>query len=237
MSTPVSPGPPPSPELPPAIGPEASPFWPQHLVDLYLRPTRFFTENLALGKTPYVLLATWALGMSTALDRIDTRLMQADLRNDDRMQQVFQTLFGNWPTFWLIVGVGGAVSGALYWLIGGWWCKVRLRFSGAPEPDPRLARLLLIYASFVCTGPTVVGLLALTLIYPSYLAAWENEILYSLVVVATVFWSLGTMYKGAVALFPVRRGRALAWFAILPALFLFLLMGGMAMLYEWAGAT
>jgi hypothetical protein len=203
-------------------------------VDLFFRPTRFFTENLALGKTPYVLLVTWALGMSAAVDRIETRLMQAELTGDTRTLEVFETLFGDWPSFWLMVAIFGAISGALYWLVGGWWCKVRLRFSGAPDPDPRLARVLLIYASFVSAGPVVAGLVALTALYPSYLVAYEEDVLFGLVVVATVFWSLGTLYRGALALFPVRRGRAALWFVVLPVLFYFLLMGGVAGLYALA---
>jgi hypothetical protein len=48
----------PTPDLPQAIGPGPSPFWPQHLIDLFVRPTRFFVGHLALGRTPYVVLVT-----------------------------------------------------------------------------------------------------------------------------------------------------------------------------------
>jgi len=225
---------PPTPELPPAIGPGPSPFWPQHLVDLFFRPTRFFRENLALGKTPYVIVVTWALGISAAIDRIDTRLMQAELTGDARARETIELLFRDWRTFWLVVAVSGAFSGALYWWLGGWWCKVRLRFSGAPDPDPRLARLLLIYASFVSAGPAILGLVALTWLYPSYLVAYEEEVFFSLMVLVMLFWSLGTVYRGALALFPVQRGRAIVWFLVLPVLFYVLVMGGAAALYAFA---
>lgn len=231
VSTPPGPQ---MPELPPATAPEPSPFWPQHLVDLFVRPTRFFTENLALGKTPYVLLVTWALGMSATLDRIDTRILQAELRGDARQMEMLQTLLGDWLGFWAFVAVMGAIGGALYWWIGGWWCKLRLRFSGATDPDPKLARLLLIYSSFVYAGPTILGLVAITFLYPSYFAAYGEEMAFSFVVIVTLFWSIGTIYKGARALFDVHRGRTLVWFVVLPALFYFLLMGGVAVLYAFA---
>ena len=66
----------PTPELPPPIRPGPSPFWPQQLADLLLRPTRFFTSQLALGSTPNVVLVTWVLGMSSVIARIDSRIMR-----------------------------------------------------------------------------------------------------------------------------------------------------------------
>jgi hypothetical protein len=226
----------PTPELPPPIGPAPSPFWPQHLVDLFVRPTRFFESQLALGKTPYVLLVTWALGISAALDRIDTRIMQAELSDRPERWRAIEPVVGTWPRLWAVVLLAGALSGAVYWWVGGWWCKVRLRWSGAPDPDPRLARLLLIYSSFVFAGPAVLALVGQTALYESYLDAYEQETAFSTAVVVAVFWSLFTTYKGAAALFPVRRGRARLWFVALPALFFFLAMGGVAALYAAAGA-
>jgi len=225
----------PTPELPPAIGPGPSPFWPQHLVDLLFRPTRFFTDQLALGRTPYVVLVTWALGISSAIDRIDTRIMQAELRKDPERWEALEFLIGTWPRFWAIVLLSGLVGGAFYWWIGGWWCRVRLRWSGAESPDKRLARLLLIYSSFVFAGPAVVALVGQTLLYPNYLAAYESEWGFSIFVLIMVLWSLFTTYKGAIALFQASRRRARLWFVALPALFYFVLMGGGAMLYSAAG--
>jgi hypothetical protein len=224
----------PTPDLPPALGPSPSPFWPQNLVDLFVRPTRFFEGQLALGKTPYVVLVSWALGVSAAIDRIDSRIMQAELSDRPERWQAVELFAGTWPKLWAFVLVGGAFSGALYWWLGGWWCKVRLRWSGAPSPDARLARLLLIYSSFVFAGPAVLALAAQTAMYSNYLEAYQNDSVLSLLVLGAVFWSLFTTYKGAVALFPVRPGRARLWFVILPFLFFFLVMGGVAALYSAA---
>jgi hypothetical protein len=224
----------PTPELPAAIDPGPSPFWPRHLVDLLLRPTRFFTEQLGLGRTPYVVLVTWALGMSSVIDRIDTRIMQAELRDDPARWQALELLIGTWPRLWAVVLLGGVIGGALYWWIGGWWCRVRLRWSGAESPDKRLARLLLIYSSFVFAGPTVLALVGQTLLYPNYLVAYESEFVFSISLLFMVVWSLFTTYKGALALFQVSRSRARVWFIVLPAVYYFLLMGGVALLYAAA---
>jgi len=221
-------------ELPPPIGPGPSPFVPEHLVDLFLRPNRFFTSQLALGRTPYAVLVTWALGMTSVIDRIDMRIMQAELRNDPARWQVLESLIGTWPRVWAFVLGGGLVGGALFWWIGGWWCRVRLRWSGAPSPDKRLPRLLFIYSSFVFAGPAVLALAVQTLLYPTYIAAYKAESVFSILVALMMFWSLFTTYKGALALFPVSRGRARLWFVALPAVFYFLLAGGGALLYSAA---
>jgi hypothetical protein len=55
-----------TPELP-SIQPELSPPWPQNLVDLLIRPRKFFSGQLALGKTPYVVFVTWCYGVSSAI--------------------------------------------------------------------------------------------------------------------------------------------------------------------------
>jgi hypothetical protein len=142
---------------------------------------------------------------------------------------------GTWPRFWALVIGLGVVGGAFQWWVGGWWCKVRLRWSGAAAPDPRLARLLLIYSSFVFAGPAVVSALLQTAVYPSYLVAYEKDVILALLVMATVFWSVATTYKGALAMFPVQKARARLWFMILPVLFLFIVMGGAAVLFAAAG--
>ena len=54
-------------------------------------------------------------------------------------------------------------------------------------------------------------------------------------VLPMLFWSLFTTYKGALALFPVSRGRARLWFVVLPAVFYFFVVGGVALLYAAFG--
>lgn len=225
----------PTPELPEPIGPGPSPFWPQHLIDLFIRPTRFFTGQLGLGRTPNALFVTWIVGISAAIDRIDTRLVQAELRDDPARWESIERLLATWPRFWGFALAAGVVGGAAYWWIGGWWCRVRLRWSGADAPDPTLARLLLIYSSFVFAGPTVLSVAYQTTLHPSYIAAYQSESLLPLAVLAMIFWSIGTTYKGALALFDVSSARARIWFVALPLLFYFVLVGGFAALFMILG--
>jgi len=213
----------PTPELPPPIDAGASPLIPEHLVDLFLRPTRFFTSQLALGKTPYVVLVTLCLGISSVQDQIDAPSIELISRSFGGSGAFVQS----WWTFWAVVLVLGSVSGLLQWWVGGWWCRVRLGWSGARAPDPHRARLLFVYSSFVYTAPSVLVLIAYTILYPSYGAAYEAELGLEVGVLLFVFWSVVTTYRGALSLFDVDHGRARLWFLILPAGFYLLSFGAL----------
>jgi hypothetical protein len=106
---------------------------------------------------------------------------------------------------------------------------VRLRWSGAGDVDKLRARLLLVYSSFVFAGPAVVFLAVQTLQHPSYRAASEAGSPLPLLVLGMVLWSQVTVYRGALALFPVSRARAALWFLVLPIAFFVLLAAGGAL--------
>jgi hypothetical protein len=195
-----------------------SPLWPQHLFDLFSRPTRFFSSQLGLGRTPYILLATWCYGIASAMDRVDQELLRAEFGEARPSWDVWGPMVTqSWVGYWGFVLTMGVFGGLFLWWLGGWWYRVRLRWAGDPTPDPRLARLVYIYSSFVCAGPTVALALLQTALFENYAAAWNAEELYSSIVLVFLFWSLATSYLGARALFHVSRWRAQLWFLVLPA--------------------
>jgi hypothetical protein len=166
--------------------------------------------------------------MTAAVDRIDARIAQAELADRPDTWQALARLIGTWPRLWLLVAGIGVVVGLIYWWLGAWWALLRLRWSGAAAADLPKARLLIAYSSFVYAGPAIACLAGMMLRYSSYLEAWHEDVLCTTVVLITVFWSLVTTYQGARALFEVRRGAALFWFGVLPAVYFALTMGGLA---------
>ncbi len=214
------------PPPPPPIEPESSPLLPRNLVDLFVRPRRFFTGQLALGKTPYIIVAAWCYGIATSVDRIDQEILKSQLgRSNPFAQRLVSTVTESWPLFWAWVLAIGAINGLLLWLIGGWWYRKRLRWSGAADADKRLARLTYIYSSFVLAGPLVLATLFRTALYPNYAAASDAMESLSVLMLVFPFWSVATSYAGATALFPVSKGRARLWFLILPIVFYVLIVG------------
>jgi hypothetical protein len=222
--------------LPPSLGPGPSPLWPQHLVDLFLRPRSFFSKNLALGNTPYVLFVTWCYGISNAVSRVETEIMRSEFgRARPGWEHFGPFVAESWLGFWIYALAIGAVSGYFLWWIGGWWYRVRLRWSGAPDPDKRLARLLLIYSSFVFSGPTVAAALIQTLAYPDFATAYAADEWYSAVLLIFPFWSVATSFIGVRTLFSVTKWKAIVWFAVLPVMVYLAAFGLFAALFALFG--
>ncbi len=197
------------------------------LADLYFNSTRFFSER-ELASSPAYLLATWMVGIASAIDRIDRNLIRADL-GSPRPGSEFLT--ESWVLFWVFTLFAGLVGGVWAWLIGGWWYKIRLRWAGATDPDKREARLVYIYASLVQALPAVLFIAIITLLFANYGAYWASDELWSTLLIVFPFWSTVVSYKGARACFDVRRGRAMLWFLILPLIFYILAFGFIAALY------
>ncbi|RME02034.1 MAG: hypothetical protein D6814_00370 [Calditrichaeota bacterium] len=211
------------------IHPGASPM--RHLVDLFIRPRKFFSSQLALGKTSYVLFVTLCLGMAEAINRIDMEMMRTELGQSRAGWEAFGPLVAqSWIGFWLWVLFVGAIGAALIWWIGGWWYRVRLKWCDAQNPDKRQARLVYVYASFVAAGPSVALALAWTLVYPNYAQAYSAGDLFSALIVIFPFWSLIASYAGARTVFDASRWKARVWFVLLPALFYLVVMGVLAAL-------
>lgn len=220
-----------APGRPEPIHPGDAPLWPKHLVDIFIRPTRFFSSQLALGKTPYVVVVTWCFGIAHTMDRIDQYMLRAELgRPRPGWEHLAPLITESWLGYWAVVLVLGSISGFFLWWLGGWWYTVRLRWSGEREPDRTLARLVYVYSSFVWSGPIVIAALIMTAYFANYQEAWNADELYSVGLLIFPFWSLITSYRGATTLFNLSRGRARLWFVILPAIFYLVVFGFVAAL-------
>jgi hypothetical protein len=199
--------------VPPPPQVERSPFVPRHLVDLLLSPRSFFTGQLALGKTPYLLAVIWVVGMATAVANINGAMKSAALGGalPDGAQ--------SWTAYWTAAATFGAVAGMLYWLIGGWWFTLRVRWAGATGIPRRRAKLVMIYADFVQAAPIVLLSAVWTLSFPSFAAAYEKAPRTDWLLLLLPFWSTWIGYVGVRAVFGVSGWRPRLWFLILPALF------------------
>lgn len=224
--------------LPPPIHAGPSPLWPRHLIDLFLRPRRFFSGQLALGKTPYAVLVAWCYGAAHTLDRLDQNLLRAEIgRPRPGWDQLAPYIVDSWLGFWLLLLVAGALSGLFLWWLGGWWFAVRLRWSGAEDPDRRLARLVMVYSAFIFTGPTIAAAAVYTVSFGSYAEAFASEEFFSLALLIFPFWSIAASYTGARSVFGVAGWRPRMWFLILPLLLYVSVLGVLATSFALLGGT
>jgi hypothetical protein len=222
--------------LPRPLEPEGSPLLPRHLVDLFLRPRRFFGE-VALGKTPYVVFVTWCYGIASAIERVDEEMLREQIgRPRPGWSQISPYVTESWIGFWTWALVAGVIGGLFLWHVGGWWYAVRLRWSGVDAPDRRMARLAFTYSAFIASAPVILAAALRTAVFPNHLAAFHSEEMWSLGLLVFPFWSLLASFAAATELFPVRRGRALLWFALLPGAFYVIAFGALATFFALLGA-
>ncbi|MBI4616880.1 MAG: hypothetical protein HY720_24920 [Planctomycetes bacterium] len=193
-----------TPAAPPA-GPPAKVLWP---VLLFFQPRAFF-ERVVPGAAPMLVgAAYWIYGIAGSLDRLEKQRMKGkEIPFDD-----------SWPIVWGFVLVVGGIGAVLYYLIGGWWYRVRLKWCGAGEPDPILSRRVYGFSSLVWAIPFVLYAMVGTFRYASPAEAALAEASWlDFALLAFPFWSLWTSHTGVRTLFWVRPVLALVWFLVLPA--------------------
>jgi peptide-methionine (S)-S-oxide reductase len=185
-----------------ASGPPAA-WTPRRLWRLFVRPSAFFTNRALLDRDAPAMGAAYLLGVLQVADSVAGRADSSALGR-------------TWLAFWAAALLLGPVTAALYWWIGGLWFQLRLRWSGAAGADPRLARLLLVNGSLVYGLPALFALVLATLLHASPGEARQSAWLYAAAAVVFWPWSSVTLYRGALTLFPVKRGRAAFWLLALP---------------------
>lgn len=180
--------------------------------DLYLAPSRFFTER-DLSLSPSYLIVAWVVGIASAINRIERTLLKSDIDSDRLGIEIIPQ---SWGGFWLMVTLLGIISGAILWTMGGWWFRVRLNWSGAEFVDDKRARLVYIYSSLVWALPATLFALAITPFFENYTAYWLNDGFWSSILLPFPIWRTIVSYKGARTRFDVDRGKARFWFFWLP---------------------
>ncbi len=117
------------------------------------------------------------------------------------------------------------LGGLLYFYLGGWWYRVRLKWCGAQKPDAQLARRLYLYASQILAIPVVIVTVIDSFTFTTPMQAMQSDAMWQIILVIFPFWSVFASFLGARAIFDIGLFRALIWFAALPAIFYFISMG------------
>jgi len=183
-------------------------------VELVLHPERFFRERDLAVKGLRLLLLLGVLGLASVLDRLEWNALSG------------KAAAATWAAYWGSALGMAILGGPLRWFVGGWWFRMRLLLSGAVDPDADQARRISALSDLIWMVPTIVRALVVSFRYATPAAAAassDGEATWLLVFLAC--WSIYVSYRGAAASHPLERGKALVWFAILPALLLLAIMG------------
>jgi hypothetical protein len=182
---------------------------------LFLRPRQFFEHFVVRPAPALTLLAAWLMGVVAAMDRVEQKGFGS---RSSSGSSLFAGSMEDWQTFWVQSLLLGVVSGAMYYLLGGWWYRTRLEFCGARAPDPALARRVYLFASLVAGMPALLYKSWESRVYATPLDAFQGDDAWGLAVLVFLFWSAITSYQGVRTAFIVRPGPARLWFLILPLL-------------------
>lgn len=195
-----------------------SPFAMQAIRNLFVQPGRFFSSVPTLGAWPYLHLVVWSLGITNAMSRVDKLMVKQDLgKTGDAWEQIGH-LFMAWYLYWPFILVIGVIMGWIMWWVGGWWYRLRIQWSGASNPDPKLARIIYVYTDFIANGPIILWVIVQTVIYDNYREAWnQDQVAYFLGIFLA--WSIVSSYRAVRDQFSVSKRKAIVWFLVVPSVF------------------
>ncbi|MGH0032966.1 MAG: hypothetical protein ACQGVC_24505 [Myxococcota bacterium] len=180
-------------------------------IDLVLRPEQFFPRAAQrLGGTAMAVLLA-LLGAQQVIDRMDMAGLRTIAGGGE------PSLPETWAIYWGRVLGGALIAAPLsYFLMGGWYW-LRLRFSGATAPDGKLSCRIALLATSVTSVPIVALTVVETIRSPTPAATWYGAETFALTALVAPFLSMFVAYRAAISSYDLRRGRALFWFAVLPA--------------------
>jgi hypothetical protein len=182
------------------------------LVALYFQPSRLFADLVPLKAKPLWIIVAWICGISSAIDRADTIMVRSELTGSESSSLPLDS----WAAFWPFILMAGALNGVLVWLIGGWWYRIRLNWSGDANADQFSARIVFSYTNLITAMPALVATLVYTFVYESYRAAWTSDEAWSSLLIIFIAWDCIASYKGVRVAFTVSKWKARFWFLILP---------------------
>ena len=208
------------------------PFALTDLFNLYVRPRRFAAQvEDAVDDTYWTLFFAWLVGIVSTVERIDTRISQSELAGRSLPFLSLEWINSSWFNYWILVCIGGVISGVFFWFLAGWWYQLRLRFSGAMNVSATTARALSTWQFAAAAIPALAAILFDTFVETSYLSARENATSLSYVFLIPVFWSIWTSYSLATATHHLKKWPGLGWFVLLPAVFYLVVFGFFAALF------
>jgi hypothetical protein len=190
---------------------------PARLLELLLTPRSYFANRGFLQDQRGVMIAAYVTGASGVMDRIDQKLLRADLSTATAQGNGFLAwILESWLNYWILVLGFGVFGAALTWRLGGWWYKKRLHWSGAEMATPHDARRVNVLQQLVFTGPAVALALIQSALYQNYREVWHSDNSASMLILGLMFWSCWTSYCAATTVFPVEKSKARIWFLALP---------------------
>jgi len=111
--------------------------------ELLINPKSFFKYQFSTGENSNYTIALIVFGLGYGINKLDTQLMKFDLKG--KLDDI--DFLNNWIPFWAASLIGGMIGGYIFYLIGGWFYNVRIKWSRG-EGNIEKARKLFLFSSF-----------------------------------------------------------------------------------------
>lgn len=191
---------------------------------LVFHPKKFFSEDFDGKSSPFLVITIAIYGMSSAMDRLDQQFIKADYRGD----LIQYDWLNNWPTYWLVVAVTGAIGGYIFYLIGGWFYNLRIQWSHGTS-DREKAKFLFLYPEFVpaliYVLDTFLYMLESSVPYDAYAELTTGQAIGLILMLGATYYSVYISYIGVTTTTDVSVQKARIWFLILPLAFYTIALG------------
>ncbi len=188
--------------------------WPFYL---YFRPKVFF-EHFTDCSSALMGLFAWMMGLGLCISRVDFYFYHHGKR-----LSLHDIASQSWGQFWPYLGAYAIFVTIIVYLIGGWWYRLRIRFSGGGKVDAYVSRRVYIFSYQVFVIPIIIRSIFETFCFATPLEAKASESLlydiFPIIGAILLLWSSYISYRGVRVCFEVRKWAARIWFIIIPVLY------------------
>ncbi|MBS1611779.1 MAG: YIP1 family protein [Bacteroidetes bacterium] len=184
---------------------------------LFFNPKIFFVRYVTYGTRPgYFPVLALIIGISSAMDRIDRRLMQLDTKGKIDSAGAIN----EWLGYWVIAFIAGGIGAIFLYYIGGWIFNLRVKWSGGTD-DLYKSRELYVYSSFVSSVCALIATVILTIgnerpYMPDDFSIFD--VIAFILICASLVYSFRVAYIGVIATTGAIPKKAMLWFIIIPAI-------------------
>lgn len=194
----------------------SKPWEPWWLLRLVFSPKKFFAENLPGAPDIAVNFIVMTVGVALVAQRMAETTSNAVISAKMTGAVGAKVPDTTWMAFWMSATIGGMFGGWLRYLIGGWWYRVRINWSGDWKANSEYARVVFIHSELVWAAPVLMGLVYETIAYATPTAA-AGQSMVGLIVIPAMLYSYYCSFRGVIESFDVGEMKAAAWFLVLPA--------------------
>ena len=187
---------------------------PKRLLQLFIRPKRFFTDFQSLNRDQYYFFAYLA-AVYVVMDRLDSRLFKEQtLENGD--VEKYSILIHSWINYWGFGAIIAIFAAFIVWFVYGWWYEQRLKWCGVKDQPSELIRQVNVVQWSIVAIPVILMTAVQTVLYKDYLEAYDAPDLWGGIIV--LFFSVYSCWVSYTAVKTVFNANkyAILWFFFLP---------------------